>query len=262
MKTLIGIFVFMILGCTAFSCHAETSSADIGVLRLAISTHSDEQVPKVMNKDIKKLTSIFSEIVDNCNNFGRSWRNLKLGQDAFAEMTVNLPLRVKGELTPYTRIVLLNKMLECIPQRDCPRFILKVREYQESMFPLISEEDVAEDMDIDGFTGDAKDYRHCFTKDDLIELKQKTIDYLNPAMSMEEWCRKYDCHLLFDDIERSAEWEAEIYDVEKEVARKMRGVKFRMGYCFEYWSTKKSVLARHGIDWRSPSSMNPTVMFD
>lgn len=215
-----------------------------------------------MKNDISKLTSIFSQMVDNSNTFGNGWKNLKLGPEAFEEMTGNLPLRVKGELTPYTRIVLLNNMLECMPERDCQRFILKVREYQESMFPLISKDDIAEDMDIDGFEGDPADYEHVFTEKDLKELKQKTLDYLNPDITMEEWCDKYDCYLKFDEVERSAKWEKEIYDVEKAVARKMKDVHFRMGYCFEYWSTKKAVLARHGIQWRSPSSMNPTVMFD
>lgn len=215
-----------------------------------------------MDSNIAKLTSIFSQMVDNSNSFGNSWKNLKLGREAFEEMTENLPLRVEGELTPYTRIILLNEMLDCMPQRDCQRFILKVREYQESMFPLIRKSDAPEDMDIDGYEGDPDGYEHSFTEQDLTELKQKTLDFLNPAMPMEKWCRKYGVHLLFDEVERSEKWEKEIYDVEKTVARKLKGVSHRMGYCFEYWSTKKTVLARHGIEWSSPAAMNPTVMFD
>lgn len=215
-----------------------------------------------MNKEIGKLSDLFSQMVENSSTFGDSWKNLKLGPEAFTFMTENLPLRVKGELTPYTRIVLLNKMLECMPERDCQHFVLKVREYQESMFPLIDRNDIAEDMDIDNYEGDPKGYRRSFTEEDLKELKQKTLDFLNPEIAMEEWCDKYDCYLKFDDVERSAKWEEVIYEVDKAVARKMRGVQMRMGYCFEYWSAKKTVLARHGIEWRSPSSMNPTVMFD
>lgn len=215
-----------------------------------------------MNKEIEKLSELFSQMVENSDSFGCSWKNLKLGPEAFRFMTENLPLRVKGELTPYTRIVLLNNMLECMPERDCQRFILKVREYQESMFPLIRKDDIAEDMDIDGFEGEPADYEHTFTEKDLLKLKQKTLDYLNPDITMEEWCDKYGCHLKFDEVERSSKWEKEIYEVEKAVAGKMKGVHFRMGYCFEYWSAKKTVLARHGIQWDSPSAMNPTVMFD
>lgn len=35
-----------------------------------------------------------------------------------------------------------------------------------------------------------------------------------------------------------------------------------MGFCHIYWSTKRAALARRGIEWRSPSAMNPRVMFD
>ena len=35
-----------------------------------------------------------------------------------------------------------------------------------------------------------------------------------------------------------------------------------MGFCFEYWNTKKNVLAKYGIEWRNPHIMNPRVMFD
>lgn len=233
-----------------------------GTLQSAISIPFNKDIPEDMNKDIAKLTSIFTQMVDNSNTFGSGWKNLKLGREAFEEMTENLPLRVEGELTPYTRIILLNEMLECMPQRDCQRFVLKVREYQESMFPLIRKADAPEDMDIDGYEGDPEDYEHEFTKDDLMELKQKTLDFLDTSITMEEWCEKYEVHLLFDEVERSEKWEEVIYDVDKAVARKMKGVSVRMGYCFEYWHAKKAVLARHGIDWCSPSMMNPTVMFD
>lgn len=215
-----------------------------------------------MNESIAKLSSIFKKMVDNSNTFGNGWKNLKLGREAFEEMTENLPLRLEGELTPYTRIVLLNEMLDCMPQRDCQRFVLKVREYQESMFPLIRKKDLPEDMDIDGYEGNPDDYVRNFTESDLKKLKQKTLDFLDPGIPMEEWCGKYGVHLLFDEVERSEKWEEVIYDVDKAVARKMKGVRVRMGYCFEYWSARKTVLARYGIDWCSPSMMNSTVMFD
>jgi len=35
-----------------------------------------------------------------------------------------------------------------------------------------------------------------------------------------------------------------------------------MGFCFAYWAEKRNALARRGIEWRSPSRMNPGVMFD
>jgi len=35
-----------------------------------------------------------------------------------------------------------------------------------------------------------------------------------------------------------------------------------MGFCFGYWAEKRNALERRGIEWMSPSVMNPRVMFD
>ena len=43
---------------------------------------------------------------------------------------------------------------------------------------------------------------------------QRTLDYLDPEISMEEWCRKYGVCLKFDPVERSQEWEDCICDDE------------------------------------------------
>ena len=212
--------------------------------------------------NVKKLGSLFSQIVENYNTYASSWKNLPLAREAFDLMKDDLPLRVSGELTPYTRIVLLGKMLACLPERDCARFILEVRQYQLSLFPLISAEDAREDMDIDGYEGEAEAYVHEVTKEDVQDATTRTEDYLNPRITMELWCQKYGVHLKFDPVERSEKWEDVIYDVEAECADILKDEPMHMGYCFRYWSTKKEVLARRGIDWSSPAVMNPRVMFD
>ncbi len=201
-------------------------------------------------------------MVENHDTFGAFWKNLPLGRSAFALMKDEMPLRLKGELTPYTRIILLNNMLSCMPERDCARFTREVRDYQMSLFPLIGPEDIEEDMDIDGYTGDSDKYVHAYTPDDLKKAAKRTEDYLNPDITMEQWCDTYGVMLKFDPVERSAKWEKCIYDIEAECDRKLKGEPRRMGFCFSYWSTKKAVLAKHGIDWSSPSAMNPRVMFD
>ena len=212
--------------------------------------------------NLKKLGAIFSEMVENDNNFGAGWRNIPLGRKAFKLMKEDLPLRVKGELTPYTRIILLNNMLSCMPERDCARFFKEVREYQAEMFPLVSADDAAEDMDIDGYEGAVEEYVHEYTMDDLKKAAKRTEDYLNPNISMEEWCRTYNVMLKFDPVERSEEWEKCIYEVEAECDKRLKNERKGMGFCFSYWSTKSSVLAGYGIQWSSPSIMNPRVMFD
>lgn len=202
-----------------------------------------------MSDKIKQLGKIFSEMVDNSSEFNARWKNLALAPQAFDLMTQDLPLRVKGELTPYTRICLLNNMMETLNERDVPRFSLKVRKYQLSMFPLVEDSDAEED-------GEMEDK---VTEDDIKAQIARLEDYLNPRMSMEEYCKKYGVHLKFDPVERSEGWEKVIYEVEKRI---YSGEPYRMGDCFGYWSRKTAALAQYGIEWRSPSIMNPRVMFD
>lgn len=67
--------------------------------------------------------------------------------------------------------------------------------------------------------------------------------------------------LKFDEVERSSRWEEVIYDAQK-AAHEEAGKNFGMGYCFSLWSALSAELAKRGVQWRSPSSMNPRVHFD
>ncbi|MCQ2170802.1 MAG: hypothetical protein MJY48_04495 [Bacteroidales bacterium] len=211
---------------------------------------------------INELGGIFAEMVENDGTFGAQWKNIPLGHKAFALMKDELPLRVEGELTPYTRIVLLNKMMSCMPERDCARFFREVKRYQKTLFRLVSDKDIKEDMDIDGYDGAPEGYVREYTEEQHRKSLERTEEYLDHSVSMEDWCKKYGVMLKFDPVERSKKWEESIYEVEKECDEKLAGEPRRMGFCFLYWSTKKSVLAKYGIEWDSPSTMNPRVMFD
>lgn len=47
--------------------------------------------------------------------------------------------------------------------------------------------------------------------------------------------------------------------VEAELKGKPRGI----GFCHQYWATKQRVLKEEfGVDWKSPSEMNPDILFD
>ena len=233
-------------------------------LGLALTTACGAQqkpTQDTMDK-IKELGSIFSEMVDNKETFGKRWRNIPLGKKAFALLKDELPLRVQGELTPYTRIVLLNNMMDCMPERDCARFCKEVQEYQLTLFALVRSSDIDEDMDIDGYEGAPAAYQHAYTRAEHLKGMQRIKDYLDTDIAMEEWCKRYNVMLRFDPVERTEEWEDCIYDVEKECDELLANERKGMGFCFSYWSTKRAVLARHGIEWCSPSTMNPRVMFD
>lgn len=210
--------------------------------------------------NLEKLGGLFAGIVENSG--ASSWMNIPLGHQAFELMRDGLPLRVKGELTPYTRIMLLNKMMDCLPERDCARLLRDIKEYQAALFPLIGDEDLAEDMDMDGYSGEPAAFVRKYTVEDHRESLQRTLDYLDPAVPMESWCKRYHVMLRFDPVERSEEWEECIYEVEKELDKRLKNERKGMGFCYIYWPAKRAALRKRGIDWRDPHIMNPRVMFD
>lgn len=69
-------------------------------------------------------------------------------------------------------------------------------------------------------------------------------------------------HLRHDPVEWTARWEEVIDAAEKEAYESLEGEPRGMGFCFGYWHAKTAALARYGISWRSPSIMNPGVIFD
>ncbi len=70
-------------------------------------------------------------------------------------------------------------------------------------------------------------------------------------------------HLKKDPVCWTWYWERVIDSVEEEVSRRLEGVQRGMGFCFAYWAEKKNVMKElHGIEWKTPSEMNPKVLFD
>ena len=68
--------------------------------------------------------------------------------------------------------------------------------------------------------------------------------------------------LKYDPVEWSARWEEVIDEAQREVDDRLADVPRGMGFCHGYWQELKGALKRRGVSWRSPSQMNPCVMFD
>lgn len=92
--------------------------------------------------------------------------------------------------------------------------------------------------------------------------KEEFVELLGLETVREIENNPYTGHLKVDPVEYTEAYENVIDEVEEEVDRRMEGKPYGMGMCFEIWSIKGELLAKHGITWRSPSSMNPGVMFD
>lgn len=87
---------------------------------------------------------------------------------------------------------------------------------------------------------------------------------VDPDISPEEFLEQHMGYrsLKYDPIQNTPEWEEIIYDVEKECDELLKDEPRCMGFCHLYWSTKRDVLAKRGIEWRSPQAMNPRTRFD
>lgn len=188
-----------------------------------------------MNHSVNKLASIFKEMVKNRQTMGCQWKNIALGKEAFGIMK-QLPDTLPGEYdSPEKKAELLSQMLDQMEETESARFCIEVREYIASLSPQ--------------------------DEHNFAEL-QKLRDYTDPSMPMEEYCKRYRRLLKFDPVERTAEYEAVLPEVEAEVSKELKGAPRGMGFCFGYWAAKRSALAERGIEWHSPAAMNPCVMFD
>ena len=50
--------------------------------------------------------------------------------------------------------------------------------------------------------------------------------------------------------------------MERVCAERLKDYTRGMGFCHFYWNVKKDVLRKCGIEWKSPSEMNPEIDFD
>lgn len=71
-----------------------------------------------------------------------------------------------------------------------------------------------------------------------------------------------DSHLKHDPVEWTKAYEDVIDEVDHEAYQHLTDTPRGMGFCFGYWAEKRAALAKRGIEWNSPSRMNPGVMFD
>ena len=65
-----------------------------------------------------------------------------------------------------------------------------------------------------------------------------------------------------DPVEDTPQYLAIKDELEEKIYAKI-GRETYMGYCYRYWSAKKEILKKdYGIDWESPSALNPHIIFD
>ena len=211
------------------------------------------------NMDCKWSDEYAAELIDqmNSNNEdGNMWRNIPLVREFIHELKDVAPFRSEI-INPAYKAHWIACMLEndYIDKRETPRLFQSLCE----LYRLYRDFEKANDYN---------DYLQEHFDKDYFRQVDKWIYSFAMIVRDPQWEYALQCWnglggmLKVDPVQATPEWEEVIYDVEKEVDEELEDEPRGMGFCHIYWSAKRAALARRGIEWRSPSAMNPRVMFD
>ena len=200
-----------------------------------------------------------TELIDRMsrnNEDGNIWRNIPLVREFIHELKDVAPFRSEI-INPAYKAHWIACMLEndYINKRETPRLFQSMCE----LYRLYR--DFEDPSDFDDYLQEHFDKNYFRQVDKWIYSFAMIV--LDP-----QWEHALQCWnglggmLKVDPVQATPEWENVIYDVEKEVDEELEDEPRGMGFCHSYWSAKRAALARRGIEWRSPSAMNPRVMFD
>ena len=201
---------------------------------------------------MKELVKIIRKMRANASEeWHPAWKNIPLAKE-MADILQEGLQNIGKDLTATDIIACCDSIFleDFLDTREVPRLCLKFLALREEAKSKV--------------TPSEEQYEKEFVMDDAeaARIRRELEAFIDPSVSMEEWMELAGAHLKFDPVERTEEYEDLIYDVEKECDRRLKGEPRGMGFCFSYWATRRAVLAAYGIEWRSPSYMNPRVMFD
>ena len=191
-----------------------------------------------------------AELIDQMNRNnedGNIWRNIPLVREFIHELKDIAPFRSEI-INPVYKAHFIASMLEndYIDKKETPRLFQSLCE----LYRLYRDFECADDYD-----GYLKE-----NFDKIYSLAMIVSDpHWEPALQC--WSGLGGM-LKVDPVQATPQWEDVIYEVEKEVDEQLKDEPRCMGFCHSYWSAKRAALSRRGIEWRSPSAMNPGVMFD
>lgn len=186
-----------------------------------------------------RIIDLVDEMRHNSQDM-RMWKNIPLAQE-FMQLLRKLD---DSDETPMGKALACNAICEQLPEYDVPRLVLEILCLERQL--------VEQAADEEGLTLDEVD----------AEI-QRLSDYIDTdRVSPEIFMKRHHRHLNFDPVERTQLWEDVYYEAEQECDRRLGDTPRGMGFCFAHWSTFRQVLAKRGIRWRSPSEMNPHVLFD
>lgn len=66
----------------------------------------------------------------------------------------------------------------------------------------------------------------------------------------------------YDPVEWTEPYENAIDDATRQALDRLKDYPRRLGFCHAYWAELRDALAERGVEWRSPSEMNPHTLYD
>lgn len=142
------------------------------------------------------------------------------------------------------------------------RFSLASKYYEEALNLIMSNN--MKSLDLGLLFNNILVYRNYYIDDDCVDLikrvKESKCLSEGKINSIVERVYNHRRSLKHDPIEASEEYLSVIDEVEEKIDKNR--THFGMGSCHEYWNLKFQYLMEKGIFWKSPSSLNPRVMFD
>lgn len=201
------------------------------------------------------LGELAEQMVRN-NEEGILWKNIPVVRDFLHELKDVAPFRTE-KINPIYKAYYISCILEndYVDKRETPRLFHSLCE----LFRVCV--DYGCMSDYDDFLNEKFDKYYFRNVDRWIYKFAWIADDPQSNIALDCW-NGLGGMLKVDPVQATKEWEDVIYEVEKEVDEQLKDESRGMGFCFAYWSAKRAALARGGIEWRSPSAMNPGVMFD
>ena len=169
----------------------------------------------------------------------RMWKNVELSRQCLEI------LETVDDATAADKALVIDNVLSFIPEYDVPRYALELARQQRHWLSLAQGEEcgLLQD-DVEAYIRELEEY----------------IDHEN--IPTDDFIKKYGKHLKFDPIRRTPLWGENYCRWEEECDRRLGDFPRGMGFCFAYWHTFAEVLREDGVEWKSPSQMNPRVLFD
>ena len=65
-----------------------------------------------------------------------------------------------------------------------------------------------------------------------------------------------------DPVELTEEYKEAMEKLDMILDKEFPQDQYTIGTCHRYWARKKELLKKQGIEWKTPSELNPDVKFD